>query len=215
MAQVFYCNVEPLRDASLYAHYAALVPPAQQQRLLTMRFEEDRLRSLAAGLMLHCALDALQVPRHLRRVQRLPGGKPILPHYPLQISLSHSGTVALCAVSTAPIGADVQHLHAPADGLLRRVCSEEERTYLASQPDSAAAFTALWARKESLLKMLGKTISEDLQCLSCLDSGRSDWSFSERTLFGLPACVCSGDEVVWREIDITSVEIQNSFDSWT
>lgn len=214
-AQVFYCNIDPLRDAALYAHYAALVPEKQQEHLLTLRFPDDRLRSLAAGLMLHCALNHLQVPLHLRCVVRRPNGRPIFQDLPVHFSLSHSGTVAMCAISDAAVGADVQRLHAPSDALIARVCTAEERTWLASQADSDGAFTALWTRKESLLKMLDRTISEDLRSFPCLDKDQNDWHFFERTLFGLPACVCTAEEPTWSEMDLTSEEIQNSFHSWT
>jgi len=213
--QVFFCSIEPLRDTKRYEHYCALVPKPQQERLSGLKNEEDRLRSLAAGLMLHCAMNALAVPLPLRRVERLAGGRPILPEIPFQISLSHSGHVALCAIAEEAVGADVQLPKTPKQTLLERVCSRAELDWLASQENLAQAFAILWTRKESLLKALGRTIAEDLRQLSCLGDADSPWRFSERTLFGLPACACCGktDAVTWNEIDLAAEEIQNSFDS--
>ena len=212
---VFYCNVESLRSEKLFDHYLSRMSLERQERIAHLRHEEDRVRSLGAGLMLHCALNAMQVPFSQRAVRRLKDGKPILTDTCLQFSLSHSGSVAMCAISQTAVGADVQALRAPNQTLPARVCSVEEQHWLVSQPDLAAAFSSLWARKESLLKAIGKTISEDLRRLSCLDGENPDWQFSEKILFALPACVCcpEGEQVLWHEIDPTCDEIQISFDS--
>lgn len=213
--QVFYCSIEPLREQQLFEHYLTCVPHERRERVASLHREDDRLRSLGAGLMLEHALNRMAVPQSRRRVERLANGKPILADAPLQFSLSHSGDVALCAISEGVVGADVQLPKEPSRNLLQRVCSEVELAWLASRENSAQAFTALWTRKESLLKATNRTISEPLGQISVLEEG--PLQFSERELLGLPACVCcpAGEDVIWSEVDLALEEIQNSFDSWS
>ena len=211
--QVFFCSIEPLREARLFAKYYGCASSDRRDRMECLRNEDDRLRSLAAGLMLEQALNACGVPPNLRRVERMQNGKPVLAESSLQFSLSHSGSVALCAISASPVGADVQTLRMPSPALVKRVCSAEEQRWLSSQPDFAVAFTSLWARKESLLKATDRTIAADLRQLCVLSE--QVFCFSETSLFGLPACVCCkvGGQVSWNGVDLADDEIQNSFDS--
>jgi 4'-phosphopantetheinyl transferase len=88
-----------------------------------------------------------------------PQGKPEVSNGPF-FSLSHSGDLALCAVSPARrIGVDVEQLRpvAGAEQIARRWFTVSElEAYLearAAQPDQA--FLRVWTRKEAYLKALG------------------------------------------------------------
>lgn len=87
-------------------------------------------------------------------------GKPFFPgRQDLHFNLSHSGTLALCALDGGPVGVDVQVVRQFRPSLLRRVCSEEERAWLDRQEDPQAAFIRLWVLKESRVKESGRGIS--------------------------------------------------------
>lgn len=220
-AQVYYCNIEPLRDEELFLHYCKHLPSFRRARLDSLHRHEDRLRSVAGWIMLQCGLDALHVPQERRSELWTRSGKPYLPDAPFHFSISHSGFVVLCVLSDGEVGADVQKLHVPSQALLQRVCTDAEREWLSGEQDLAGAFTSLWTRKESLLKATGRTIAADLRKLCCLPGQMAEqddkrWRFFEQELFGLPASVCSAEEsdgVNWNPIDLSLAEIQNSFDS--
>ncbi|MBR0171505.1 MAG: 4'-phosphopantetheinyl transferase superfamily protein [Lachnospiraceae bacterium] len=97
-------------------------------------------------------------------------GKPYLRSHPaFCVSLSHAGNIALCAISEAEIGADVQdHRDMPPARILRianRFYAPPERDLLAAVKDPAeqkALFFRLWAAKEAYIKLTGRGISEDL-----------------------------------------------------
>ena len=84
-------------------------------------------------------------------------GKPYFPHLPhCQFNLSHSGTLALCALSDRPVGVDIQMVRPVwRDSLIDRSCTLEERTWLRSRQDRPEEFAALWAAKECLGKQNG------------------------------------------------------------
>jgi len=93
----------------------------------------------------------------LPEAARLPRGKPYFPGLEgREFNLSHSGGVVLCALDAAPVGVDVQILREGRPALLRRAFSSRELAWLEGRTDRRAAFTALWALKESRGKQCGE-----------------------------------------------------------
>lgn len=83
-------------------------------------------------------------------VERSPRGKPFFPTLPNRwFSLSHSGGLALCALSHAPVGVDVEVVRPRRSGLPQRVLSPGE---LACFDGSWEDFYRLWTLKESWCK---------------------------------------------------------------
>jgi hypothetical protein len=76
----------------------------------------------------------------------------------VEFSLSHSGNALCVALSSAPVGIDVEKIALPKSGkLLEKIFSEREREeYSALEQDQARAdyFTQKWTRKESAFKSL-------------------------------------------------------------
>lgn len=96
------------------------------------------------------------------------GGKPMLVGEPLQFSLTHSGTLALLAVTRElPVGIDVQAPH-PAltkPWFAKRICTEREYAKIGEAGDPQALLR-LWVRKEAVIKARGEG--------SFLDAGEID-----------------------------------------
>lgn len=129
--------------------------------------DKDDCKLLAHALMQY----ALKRERHI-----LPAaddwakdeyGKPVLFRCPqIQVSLSHSGKLAFCAVSDTAVGVDVQKQKDVSNALIKRVCTEEELRWLSGQEEREFAFAQLWARKESYGKALGVGLAGGLKSVS-------------------------------------------------
>lgn len=90
-------------------------------------------------------------------------GKPYFQNHPnLHFNLSHSGSYALCALSDAPVGVDIQVVKSRRAALLDRVCSPKERQWLHTLKDSPHAFARLWAMKESRCKQNGTGLTQPI-----------------------------------------------------
>lgn len=98
----------------------------------------------------------------LRRVSG--GGKPRFSGGQPFFSISHAGSVAVCAFSERETGADVEQI-APVEPSLLSVLQPEELAYLRRFPDSGQteAFYQLWTQKESLVKARGGTLADILE----------------------------------------------------
>ena len=100
----------------------------------------------------------------LPEIARREGGKPYFPrHEELHFNLSHSGALALCALDSGPVGADVQIIKEWRPGLPERVCSPAELAWLEEQPGLWPAFTLLWTLKEARAKESGRGLTSSIR----------------------------------------------------
>ncbi|MEU6056335.1 4'-phosphopantetheinyl transferase superfamily protein [Streptomyces xanthochromogenes] len=113
-----------------------------------------------------------------------PHGRPAVavPDPPVHFSLSHSRGMALVAVASAPVGADVERVPRSdtVDICARSLHPDEQRELAAVAPEERhGAFGRIWTRKEAYLKGLGTGLSRQpsLDYLGA-DTGRrpAGWS---------------------------------------
>ncbi len=120
-------------------------------------------------------------------------GKPRLAHHPdSHFNLSHSGTLAVCAVADRAVGVDVERPHRVDGALVRRVLTAAEQAWLAQQANKEAAFIRLWTRKESFLKLTGQGLSRRPDSFSVLPQAEdiAPAGFAERDISDYRVCVC-------------------------
>lgn len=141
-----------------------ILPAWRQNKVQAYKKEEDKMRSVAAFLLLARALQdrgIAPVPEFAYEAW----GKPYLPGYPIHFSLSHCEKAVVCAVSDVPVGVDAQDEMELSFKLADRICSPEERASLAQAEDPGKALTALWTKKEALAKCSGKGLGERFSAL--------------------------------------------------
>lgn len=177
---MFSLNGPPIRphtpsvwmaDAGRDGHRAARLAPAvlsddELQRAAGFRREEDRLTYVLAHVALRRLLASVtgQPARALHLVRDAcprcagPHGRPSLDGGSVHFSLSHSSPMVLLALSSTPVGVDVERVPAPgtvAD--LTRMLHPREAVELQALDASVRplAFARVWTRKEAYLKGLG------------------------------------------------------------
>ncbi len=144
----------------------AMQAVSDERRACARRFrrEADQRGSLAAYLLLRHAL------REGYGIDEMPvlvynqHGKPSLAGHPdLYISLSHSEGAVAVAVDTAPVGIDIEVLALPEPDVVAFTMNEGERELISHADDPAVQFVTLWTMKESLLKMSGEGLRDDMR----------------------------------------------------
>ena len=165
---LWHCDVSKLNDPALFKRGMQLLPwPERREKIGSLRFDEDKCLSLGAGLLTAHALrqaGALDLT-----LSRGPVGKPFLSHYPdLHFNISHSGTMAVCAVAGAPVGVDVEKHRAARNNIAAHCFHPLEVEWLAGSQDPDRDFTRLWTRKESFIKMTGRGITQPLNEFTAL-----------------------------------------------
>ncbi|MBR2824554.1 MAG: 4'-phosphopantetheinyl transferase superfamily protein [Clostridia bacterium] len=163
---VYRAEVSALSDPALFEAGMERVPESRREKVTRYRFEEGRMQSLGAGLLLSAALRERGIDGRLARVAEGPWGKPYLPEHPeIHFSISHAGKWALCAVGDRPMGCDVERIGRGMEKMAERYFHPEELAYLKAfggEEDAPwqRAFTRIWTRKESYVKMTGRGIGE-------------------------------------------------------
>lgn len=90
-------------------------------------------------------------------LERLAGGKPVFPGLAeRQFSLSHSGGLALCALSDRPVGADLEILRPRRAQLPARILQGDAWGRFQELGGDWPAFYTLWTEVESIIKYTGQ-----------------------------------------------------------
>lgn len=154
----------------------------RQRRCDRYRRPTDRQLCVLADALARYALGRIagQNPSSIV-LQRQEGGKPYAPGLGVEFSLSHSGSLALCATAPFPVGADVQ-LHRPLRPALPRRMARA-----GYQGSSEADFFSWWVRQESAGKLTGRGLF-----LSPLPEGLAFFEGTlERTEGSYSYCLCA------------------------
>lgn len=128
----------------------------RQEKAQNCRREEDRIRSIGAGWLLQYALEQAGVGKDAQQMCQNPYGKPELMKQPVQFSLSHGGSWAVCAVGETPVGVDVESPRCSME-VAARWFPEEEVSLVEKLPaeEQKWALCRLWTAREAFLKALG------------------------------------------------------------
>ena len=132
-------------------------------------------------------------------------GKPAWEGGGLQFNLSHTRSMAVCAISDSSVGVDVEHIRAVTPGLILRVLSGEERSWVLRQPDQKAAVMTLWTLKEAYVKYTGQGLRGIPKSVNFTMGDKISLPSDPQALFGTRqagTCVvswCIGSEQQTRE----------------
>lgn len=187
----YYYDVSALTGTQYDAALAALPWEERRQRVGRLVRPEARRLSLGAGALLAWALG--QAGATDLTLSYGENGKPRLVHHPdIHFSLSHSGTLAVCAVADRAVGVDVERPRRVDGALVRRVLTAAEQAWLAQQANKEAAFIRLWTRKESFLKLTGQGLSRRPDGFSVLPQAEdiAPAGFAEGGISDYRVCVC-------------------------
>lgn len=146
-----------------YRRLEQILPANRQERMLRYRREEDRKNCVFAYCLLKYALKRQFGIRRMPEMQLADAGKPYFPDKAMpRFNWSHCHGGILCAVDMQEIGCDIQDDILDVQVLYSRCLHERERNNL-PQEKADAAFTRLWALKESYLKYLGVGLRRDMR----------------------------------------------------
>lgn len=157
----------------------------KQQRLLQMRHEADRRRSLCADHLARQMLSEITgIARSALKLLRDDRGKPYLEGNALHFNLSHAGDFAVCAVDTSPVGIDIEVPRVIRPALCRKVCDPAEMAFVHPKGEfSSDRFLQLWTAKEAYLKKSGLGIMRNLRSVCLVKEGALAYPEPAKGLF--------------------------------
>jgi 4'-phosphopantetheinyl transferase len=163
-------RIQLARSATEVAALESMLDSAERCRASMFRFERDRSRFVVAHAALRSILGeyAGVEPRRVNLSLR-SGGKPVMScdgmTSTLHFNLSHSGDLALCAVSDREVGVDCERLrcHEDIERVARQFFSSDETHALKRRSgiDQTRFFFRTWVRKEAYVKATGEGLACD------------------------------------------------------
>ncbi len=165
MLKLYTGNTAPLGDRECYEKNFRLLDTGRQEKIKQYRMADDRMRGLAAGLLLREALSREGIGPDIC-IRELKGGKPVLDGGRFFFNISHAGTYAVCALSDCEVGVDIEE-YIRFEGkkernrkVAERIMTPEEWV-LWSRTESEPELLKIWTRKESFAKLTGKGLACD------------------------------------------------------
>lgn len=128
---------------------------------LMRQADKRRLRIAADHLCRTSAAEALGLSPAEVKFGKNEHGKPITDG--MEFNLSHSGDIAVCAVSDKPIGIDIEALREIRPDAAKRFASAEELEYIGSDP---RRLFEIWTLKEAYFKCVGTGIGSDIKSVT-------------------------------------------------
>lgn len=158
MTTIAYCTISDMPTE--WQHYLPFLEEDMVQRVERMRKVEDQLRTVCAHLLTKMML----VTTYEKEIAEVCFSKDSNGKYQLgqdlHFNISHSGSYVACAISTFPVGIDVEQQVTRDFSLFQSLWSEEEnRLYTLLEQE---AFYALWTAKESYGKYKGFGLHDSL-----------------------------------------------------
>lgn len=131
------------------------------EKMQRYRFEADRVRSLFAALLLRYALKKhYGIEGTDIEIEKNEYGKPELKNQKdIYFNVSHSGDWVICALSSYPVGVDVELNKEHDIEIAKRFYSEKEYKTLLESDNAKELFITYWTLKESYVKAEGKGMS--------------------------------------------------------
>lgn len=159
-----------LEDAEAYRRLYLQADERRREQTARYRLDRDKRLSVGVNALLRYALRREGIAE-TPPVSYGTHGKPYFPDRPdLHFNLSHSGDMALCVLSGAPCGCDIQRTEDAEPRVADRFFAPEEKQRLAEAPEEMkkTVFCCLWTLKESYLKATGKGLSRPLNSFAVL-----------------------------------------------
>ena len=175
----YHLDIRDMTGAQ-YQEYYAMADENRRKKADACRREEDRLCSIAGDRLARLAISAhCGVPMESIRFARTAAGKPYAVGLDVHFNISHSGHLAVCAVSDKPVGIDVQIMRPLRANLTGRVCTPGELQYIGAEEltgEALVRFYRVWCTKEAYFKCLGTGIT-DLKSFDTIEHIRAGGTF--------------------------------------
>lgn len=144
----------------------SILPKWRREKALKYIHDIDRRQSIAAWLLLRQACVDFLSLEDVPEIAFGEHGKPFFPSFPdIHFNLSHCKEAVICVVDKRPVGVDIEGIHPLDEDVMHHVFNKDECDRIMASDSPGIAFSRLWTMKESLLKLSGEGLCNDLRSL--------------------------------------------------
>lgn len=167
MLKLYYGHIQLVKDQKVFDKWLEKMNKERREKVLRCRNEEDKQRSLLAGILLKFGLEKERFAKQIF------------------YSISHSGNYVICVLSDRRVGVDIENrfrsvFSEAKEEQLDRIAKkcltmgEEIHFHSCDEEDKVDMLMNFWTRKESYSKALGKGLTMDF---SKIDTEKMDGLF--------------------------------------
>lgn len=93
--------------------------------------------------------------------------KPSIKQFPeIYFNISHCKKGVICVINNLPVGCDIEEIPEELDfEIYNYIFNKKENEKILKSKNPCIEFTKLWTKKEALIKLQGKQISDDMKSL--------------------------------------------------
>ncbi len=173
--KIYHYNLTDTDD-SLLKEWFAQMSSEKKQSVSKMKVEgKKNLRIAADALCRNALADFCSISPAEITFEYSAHGKPYAKGLPAHFSVSHSGDIAVCAVSHSEIGIDIEKIRSVNLRASEKFATENEREYIRN---SETGFFEIWTLKEAYFKCIGTGLGTDIKDVS-FDINGKDIACSE------------------------------------
>ncbi len=156
-----FININDVTDREI-CEWSADISEKKRESILRMHQpQKAKLRIAADGLCRRAVADELGIsPSEVVFTENLYG-KPET--HGINFSVSHSGNLAVCAVSEHLIGIDIEEIRAIRSETAKRFACGEELSYIGN---NIVRLFEIWTLKEAYFKCIGTGLNSDIKSVS-------------------------------------------------
>lgn len=160
MLKLYHCDISKMSDEDFLKLYSES-DAERQKKADTLKRDPAKKLSIAAGELAKKAIaEELNIDPKTIRFRTTNTGKPYAENLNIEFSISHSGTIAVCAISDHPVGIDIERIKEVSINVAKRLYTPDEQKYVFEKWDlSKQRFCEVWTRKEAYVKKIGRGIT--------------------------------------------------------
>lgn len=170
--RIYITDISPLESDELFGKLFGQVSEYRKKKIEALLSNHDRCLSLGAECLLMYACGDFGVDYVSEEISLNEYGKPYFSDQGVFFNLSHSGDRAVCIMSDAEVGCDIERIRNVDNNIAYRFFSENEQKYVCSfdsEDELKRAFFRVWTLKESILKCVGTGMHIPLRSFSVTD----------------------------------------------
>lgn len=172
-----FLNIDSIDDGRLALAFEAMSDERKKETLSIIPENKKRQKIAADMLCRQMLAEADGVDPADIIISKSNDGKPFAENSSNKFSLSHCGSLVVCAVSKKEIGVDIEKIRNVRLKMADKFACESEIAYIGENPER---FFEIWTLKEAYFKCKGTGLGADIKSvcfdvngerISCSDSG--------------------------------------------
>lgn len=207
--KVYAADTSVLKDRALFDDLYGRVSEARRRKTDNMRFQKGKNLSLGVEFLLMCACGDFGIDYKKMEITENEFSKPEFKKCRYFFNLSHSEDRAMCIMSDAPVGCDVERIRNAKMDIAKRFFTQDEYESVKTDDD----FYRIWTQKESYIKCTGLGMHMPLNefSVNAISKSGEYLLFAPEAIDGYRFAWCVkksdeecdyGDTIEWKHIEL-------------